>query len=133
MDRMTAPAPLPTRRLGLDGASVGAIGLGCMGMSWAYGAAERDDAQSVQVIRRALDLGVTLIDTADVYGPFINEELVGRALEGRRDEAFLATKVGLVLGPEGMTRNGRPEHVREGIDASLHRLRTDHVDLYQLH
>jgi aryl-alcohol dehydrogenase-like predicted oxidoreductase len=104
-----------------------------MGMSWAYGAGERDDEQSVAVIRRALDLGVTLIDTADVYGPFINEELVGRALEGRRDEAFLATKVGLVVTADGVTRDGRPEHVRAGIDASLHRLRTDRVDLYQLH
>ena len=124
---------IPTRRLGLDGPEVGAVGLGCMGMSWAYGATERDDEQSVQVIRRALDLGVTLIDTADVYGPFLNEELVGRALEGRRDDAFLATKVGLVVGADGMGRDGRPEHVRAGIDASLHRLRTDHVDLYQLH
>jgi aryl-alcohol dehydrogenase-like predicted oxidoreductase len=132
MDAMN-PERLPTRRLGLDGPEVGAVGLGCMGMSWAYGAAERDDEQSVQVIRQALDLGVTLIDTADVYGPFLNEELVGRALEGRRDDAFLATKVGLVVGPEGMARDGRPEHVRDGIDASLHRLRTDRVDLYQLH
>jgi aryl-alcohol dehydrogenase-like predicted oxidoreductase len=133
MDPMSDPV-LPTRRLGLDGPGVGAVGLGCMGMSWAYGADERNDDQSVQVIRRALDLGVTLIDTADVYGPLVNEELVGRALEGRRDEAFLATKVGLVAtGPGEITRDGRPEHVREGIDASLHRLRTDRVDLYQLH
>jgi aryl-alcohol dehydrogenase-like predicted oxidoreductase len=126
-------ARIPTRRLGLDGPEVGAVGLGCMGMSWAYGAGERDDETSVRVIRRALELGVTLIDTADVYGPFINEELVGRALEGHRDDAFLATKVGLVVGSGGMGRDGRPEHVREGIDASLHRLRTDRIDLYQLH
>ena len=124
---------LPLRRLGLDGPEVGAIGLGCMGMSWAYGAAERDDNQSVEVLRRALDLGVTLIDTADVYGPFTNEQLVGRGLEGRRADAFLATKVGLVAGPDGVQRDGSPEHVRSGIDASLQRLRTDHVDLYQLH
>ena len=124
---------LSTRTLGTDGPEVGAVGLGCMGMSWAYGAAERDDTQSRDVVRRALDLGVTLIDTADVYGPFTNEELVGQALAGRRDEAFLATKVGLVLGDGGMTRNGRPEHVRTGIDASLRRLRTDRVDLWQLH
>jgi aryl-alcohol dehydrogenase-like predicted oxidoreductase len=104
-----------------------------MGMSWAYGAAERDDASSAEVVRRALDLGVTLIDTADVYGPFTNEELVGRALAGRRDEAFLATKVGLVIGDGGMTRDGRPEHVRAGIDASLQRSGTDRVDLWQLH
>ena len=120
------------RTLGTSGPSVGPVGLGCMGMSWAYGASERDDAQSVQVLRRALDLGVTLIDTADVYGPFTNEDLVGRGLEGRRAEAFLATKVGLVVGPDGITRDGRPEQVRAGIDASLQRLRTDHVDLYQL-
>jgi aryl-alcohol dehydrogenase-like predicted oxidoreductase len=124
---------LPTRALGAGGPEVGAVGLGCMGMSWAYGAAERDDAQSIEVVRRALDLGVTFIDTADVYGPFTNEELVGRALAGRRDEAFLATKVGLVVGDIGMARDGRPERVRAGIDASLRRLGTDRVDLWQLH
>lgn len=124
---------IPTRRLGPDGPEVGAIGLGCMGMSWAYGAAERDDAQSREVLRRALDLGVTLIDTADVYGPFTNEELVGSGLAGRRDAAFLATKCGLVVGPDGMLRDGRPEHVRAAIDASLRRLGTDRVDLWQLH
>ncbi|MGB8651994.1 MAG: aldo/keto reductase [Mycobacteriales bacterium] len=121
------------RTLGSSGPSVGPIGLGCMGMSWAYGETQRDDETSVAVIRRALDLGVTLIDTADVYGPFTNEELVGRALAGRRDEAVLATKVGLVVTDGQMARDGRPEHVREGIEASLRRLRTDHVDLYQLH
>ncbi len=109
------------------------IGLGCMGMSWAYGAAERDDEASIAVIRRALDLGATLIDTADVYGPFHNEQLVGRALAGRRDEAVLATKVGLVNVDGTLRPDGRPEHVREGIDASLQRLGVDHVDLYQLH
>jgi len=102
-------------------------------MSWAYGADQRDDEQSVQVLHRALDLGVTLIDTADVYGPFTNETLVGHGLAGRRAEAFLATKVGLVVGPDGIVKDGRPEHVREGIDGSLTRLQTDHVDLYQLH
>jgi aryl-alcohol dehydrogenase-like predicted oxidoreductase len=115
------------------GRSVGAVGLGCMGMSWAYGAAERDDAQSRAVLQRALDLGVTLIDTADVYGPFTNEELVGSGLGGRRDEAFLATKCGLVVGADGIERDGRPEHVRAAIDASLQRLGTDRVDLWQLH
>ncbi len=124
---------IPTRDLGAGGPAVGAVGLGCMGMSWAYGAAERDDAQSREVLRRALDLGVTLIDTADVYGPFTNEELVGSGLRGRRDEAFLATKCGLVAGPDGIGRDGRPEHVRAAIDASLQRLGTDHVDLWQLH
>ena len=124
---------IPIRTLGTSGPEVGTVGLGCMGMSWAYGADERDDAQSREVLRRALDLGVTLIDTADVYGPFTNEELVGAGLEGRRDEAFLATKCGLVVGADGMQRNGRPEHVRAAIDASLQRLRTDRVDLWQLH
>ena len=124
---------IPTRTLGRSGPAVGAVGLGCMGMSWAYGASERDDEISRSVLLRALDLGVTLIDTADVYGPFTNEELVGSALQGRRDEAFLATKCGLVAGPDGIGRDGRPEHVRAAIDASLQRLRTDRVDLWQLH
>ena len=122
---------IPTRTL--SGRTVGAVGLGCMGMSWAYGAAERDDEQSRAVLQRALDLGVTLIDTADVYGPFTNEELVGSGLRGRRDEAFLATKCGLVAGEDGIGRDGRPEHVRQAIDASLQRLGTDRVDLWQLH
>jgi aryl-alcohol dehydrogenase-like predicted oxidoreductase len=124
---------MPTRRLGPEGPEVGAIGLGCMGMSWAYGSDERDDATSVAVIRRALDLGATLIDTSDVYGPFTNEELVGRALAGRRDEAVLATKVGLVNTDGSIRPDGRPEHIRAGIDASLRRLNVDSVDLYQLH
>ncbi|AGL15090.1 aldo/keto reductase [Actinoplanes sp. N902-109] len=124
-----------TTTLGTDGPEVGVIGLGCMGMTHAYDMdAPRDDATSISVIHQALDLGMTLIDTADVYGPFTNEELVGRALQGHRDRAVLATKVGLTAaGSQGQVRNGRPEHVRESIDASLRRLRTDHVDLYQLH
>ncbi len=111
------------------------MGLGCMGMSWGYSSAERDDAESAAVIRRAIDLGVTLIDTADVYGPFTNEELVGRALAGRRDEVVLATKCGLVVDATTRTmgRDGSPEHVREACDASLRRLGTEVVDLYQLH
>jgi aryl-alcohol dehydrogenase-like predicted oxidoreductase len=129
--------PIPSRTLGAGGPSVGAIGLGCMGMTWAYSAEDRDDATSVAVIHRALELGVTLIDTADMYGPYTNEELVGRALRDRRDEAVLATKVGLVVeeGPPNyrLGRDGRPEHVRAAIDASLRRLGVDHVDLYQLH
>ena len=107
-----------------------------MGMSWAYDLADRDDARSIGVVRRALDLGVTLIDTADVYGPFTNEELVGRALAGRRDEALLATKCGVVIAdPTGYEerRDGRPEHVRRAVEASLARLATDRIDLYQLH
>jgi aryl-alcohol dehydrogenase-like predicted oxidoreductase len=114
--------------------TVGAVGLGCMGMSWGYSPQERDDATSVQVIRRALDLGVTLVDTADVYGPFHNEELVGRALAGRRDEVTLATKCGLVVEAVGrMSRDGSPEHIRAACDASLRRLGVEVIDLYQLH
>jgi aryl-alcohol dehydrogenase-like predicted oxidoreductase len=112
------------------------IGLGCMGMTWGYDPDQRDDAESIAVIHRALEIGVTLLDTADMYGPFTNEELVGRALEGRRDDAFLATKVGNVVADVAeykITQDGRPEHVRESIDGSLKRLRTDFIDLYQLH
>jgi aryl-alcohol dehydrogenase-like predicted oxidoreductase len=133
-----------TTTVGKDGPEVGVIGLGCMGMTYAYDMeTPRDDATSISVIHQALDLGVTLIDTADAYGPFTNEELVGRALAGgRRERAVLATKVGMVQsggGPRAGTsqasvvRNGRPEHIRESIDGSLRRLGTDHVDLYQLH
>ncbi len=130
-------APLPTRPVGRAGPEVGAVGLGCMGMSWAYSPADRDDEASIAVIRRALELGVTLLDTSDAYGPFHNEELVGRALRGRRDEAVLATKGGLVVhwedGRPRIDRDGRPEHLRAALDASLSRLGTDHVELYQLH
>jgi aryl-alcohol dehydrogenase-like predicted oxidoreductase len=133
---MTSDTKLPRRRLGASGLEAGAVGLGCMGMTWAYNAHERDDARSVRVIHRALDLGMDLIDTADMYGPFTNEEVVGRALAGRRDRAVLATKVGLVVEDRAtfkMVRDGSPQHVREGIDASLGRLGVDHVDLWQLH
>jgi aryl-alcohol dehydrogenase-like predicted oxidoreductase len=126
------------RVLGATGVEVGAVGLGCMGMTHAYSPTERatpeSEAESEAVIKRALDLGVTLIDTADIYGPFTNERLVGHALAGRRDEAFLATKVGLVQGQDfQFLRNGRPGHIRSAIDASLVRLGVDHVDLYQRH
>ncbi len=120
----------------IAGRDTGRIGLGCMGMTWAYSAADRDDTESIATIHRALDLGVTLLDTADMYGPYTNEELVGRALADRRDEAVLATKCGLVVEDAGeyvLTRNGRPDHVLAAIDASLRRLQTDFVDLYQLH
>lgn len=110
------------------------VGLGCMGMSWAYDQAAWDDARSVRVIHEALDLGVDLVDTSDQYGPFTNEELVGQALSGRRDEVILATKGGLVVGEDSTTtRDGDPAHLRRALAASLRRLRTDHVDLYQLH
>src|ERR1700716_1982235 len=126
---------MDTRVIG--GLEDGAIGLGCMGMTFAYTTGQRDDEESIKVVHRAIDLGVTLIDTSDVYGPFTNEELVGRALKGRRDEVVLATKVGLVIPPEGgregMYRDGRPEHTRSGVRESLRRLQTDHIDLYQLH
>lgn len=122
------------RVLGSSGIEVGAIGLGCMGMSWAYGG-ERDDDESIRVIRHAIDLGANLIDTADMYGPFTNEELVGRALRGRRDEVVLATKCGNVVDPETRTvrQDGRPEHVKAACEGSLHRLGVEVIDLYQLH
>ncbi|MFI5952525.1 aldo/keto reductase [Cryptosporangium sp. NPDC051539] len=129
------------RTLWNDGPRVGAIGLGCMGMTWAYGT-DPDSDDPAAVIAGALGLGVTLIDTSDVYGPFTNEELVGRALAGRRDEVTLATKGGLVanLLPDGTpdpTRlpypDGSPGHLRDAIDASLRRLGVEHIDLYYLH
>jgi aryl-alcohol dehydrogenase-like predicted oxidoreductase len=123
-----------TRQLGSSGISVGAIGLGCMGMTYAYDQDRRDDDRSVSVIHRALDHGVTLLDTADVYGPHTNEELIGRALVGRRDDAVLATKCGLIFSPDlAHTRNGSPEYVRAACGASLRRLGVDVIDLYQLH
>jgi aryl-alcohol dehydrogenase-like predicted oxidoreductase len=121
-----------TRTLGQD-LVVSAQGLGCMGMSEFYGAG--DEKESIATIHRALELGVTLLDTADMYGPFTNEELVGRALAGRRDGVVLATKFGNERAPDG-TRigiNGRPEYVRAACDASLRRLGVDHIDLYYQH
>jgi aryl-alcohol dehydrogenase-like predicted oxidoreductase len=124
-----------TRVLGSSGLVVGEIGLGCMPMNWAY-AGDSSETESIAVVHRALDLGVTLLDTADVYGPFTNEELVGRALEGHRERAVLATKAGLVVGANGgypMDNDGRPAHIHDAVDGSLRRLRTDVIDLYQLH
>jgi len=120
----------------IAGRETGRIGLGCMGMTWAYGADDRDEAESIATIHRALDLGVTLLDTADMYGPFTNEELVGRAIAGRRSEVVLATKCGLVVEDEAeyvLRKDGRPEHVRSAVEGSLRRLQTDFIDLYQLH
>jgi aryl-alcohol dehydrogenase-like predicted oxidoreductase len=123
---------LPTRRLGKDGPLVSMQGLGCMGMSQSYGPAEEDE--SIATIHRALDLGVTLLDTADVYGDGHNEQLVGRAIAGRRDDVVLATKFSLSRGSgAAMAINGRPEYVRSACDASLQRLGVDHIDLYYQH
>jgi aryl-alcohol dehydrogenase-like predicted oxidoreductase len=112
---------------------VSALGLGCMGMSEFYG--PRDDAESTAVIKRALDAGVTLFDTADIYGPHTNELLLGKALGDRRDEAVVATKFGIMRSPAGAALgvNGRPEYVRAACDASLQRLGIDHIDLYYQH
>ncbi len=122
------------RTLGPEGPTVPALGLGCMGMSDFYGG--RDEAEALRTLDRALELGVSFWDTADMYGPFTNEELVGRALRGRRDAVFLATKFGIQRDPDDPTRrgiNGTPEYVRSACEASLERLGTDHVDLFYQH
>ena len=114
---------------------VARIGLGAMGMSTAYTGAGSDDAESIRTVQRALDLGVTLIDTAEIYGPFVNEELIGRAIKGRRDEVVLATKFGLVshAGAGPWNLDSSPANVRVALEGSLRRLGTDHVDLYYQH
>jgi aryl-alcohol dehydrogenase-like predicted oxidoreductase len=119
------------RRLGE--LTVSAQGLGCMGMSEFYGTG--DEAESIATIHRALELGVTFLDTADMYGPFVNEKLVGKAIAGRRDEVQLATKFGIRRGEDGarLGVSGAPDYARQSIDASLERLGTDHVDLWYLH
>ncbi len=121
------------RKLGQQGLTVSALGLGCMGMSEFYGA--RDDQESIATIHRALALGVTFLDTADVYGLGDNERLVGRALKGRRRGVILATKFGNVRDANGKFTgvNGRPEYVRASCDASLRRLGVDEIDLYYQH
>jgi len=124
---------MKTRRLGRNGPVVSAIGLGCMGMSEFYG--PRDEAESVATIHRALDRGLNFLDTADVYGPFTNEELVGRAIRGRRREVFLATKFGILRSADPHYRGvcGRPDYVRSACEASLRRLGVDVIDLYYQH
>jgi aryl-alcohol dehydrogenase-like predicted oxidoreductase len=127
---------LPQRKLGTEGLAVSALGLGCMGMSQSYGSPdERDERESIATIHRAIELGVTLFDTAEVYGPFTNEELVGRALEGRRDKVVIATKFGWQIDGDRRSTglDSRPAHIREAVEGSLRRLGTDFIDLLYQH
>ena len=121
------------RRLGNQGLVVSALGLGCMGMSWAYG--EANDDESIATLHEAIERGCTFLDTAEVYGPWKNEELLGRALVGKRDQVVLATKFGFAISDTGQTLgcDSRPEHVKAACDASLQRLGTDHIDLLYQH
>jgi aryl-alcohol dehydrogenase-like predicted oxidoreductase len=123
---------LSKRKLGREGLEVSAIGLGCMGMSQSYGAA--DERESIATIHRALELGVTFFDTAEVYGPFKNEELIGRALKARRREVIVATKFGFrIVNAKADGLDSRPEHIRRAVEASLRRLNTDYIDLLYQH
>jgi aryl-alcohol dehydrogenase-like predicted oxidoreductase len=124
---------MQTRRLGGQGLAVSALGLGCMGMSWAYG--PRDEAESIATIHEAIDRGVTFLDTAEVYGPFENERLLGRALAGRRERVVIASKFGFEISPQGqiLAANSRPEHVHEAVEGSLRRLGVDTIDLLYQH
>jgi len=124
---------MKTRRLGKSGPTISALGLGCMGVSDFYGPG--DDAESVATIHRALELGITYLDTSDAYGPFTNESLVGRAIRGRRNQVFLATKFGIIRSADPRYRgvSGKPEYVRQSCEASLKRLGVDIIDLYYQH
>src|SRR5579884_2899888 len=124
---------MKTRILGSEGLEVSMQGLGCMGMSEFYG--EGDEAEAIATIQRALELGVNFLDTADMYGPFTNEQLVGRAIAGRREEVVIATKFGNERRPDGgrVGVNGKPEYVRRACEGSLERLGVDHIDLYYQH
>jgi len=120
------------RKLGQQGLEVSSIGLGCMGMTWAYGTA--DDTESIATIHRSIELGCTFLDTAEIYGPFTNEELVGRALKGKRDQVVLATKFGFRIEDGKRTGlNSEPQHIHDAVEASLKRLGTDHIDLLYQH
>ncbi|MEV4947994.1 aldo/keto reductase [Streptomyces sp. NPDC053755] len=121
------------RTIGAAALDVGAVGLGCMPMNWAYSASQQRGDRSLRTVHAALDAGVSLLDTADMYGPFTNELLLGRVLKERRAEAFVSTKCGLLVGDQHVVANGRPGYVRRACDASLRRLQTDVIDLYQLH